>query len=347
MSETKIEWADYTFNPWIGCTKVSEGCANCYAERDFDKRRGYAKWGSAGTRVKTSEANWNKPRAWNRKAEKEGVRYRVFCASLSDVFEDWQHATRNHNGNLIFKKRNEIGEYVSSQSEFPSPPLSHVSLNDLRRDLFELIDETPFLDWLLVTKRPENILKMWPDNMIPMGPIESRRVWAGEGSQNHRHNVWLVASVENQEQADKRIPELLKCRDLSPVLGLSCEPLLGPVDLTDYITGATVRSDNGYPLTIDWVIAGGESGPNARPMHPDWIRSLCGQCDVAEVPFFFKQWGEWCRGNQANDALVDRIDRWDGPTMQECWDYDYRFGKQWTGRELDGVEWSDFPEVQS
>ncbi len=330
MAETKIEWADYTFNPWVGCSKVSDGCANCYAERDYDKRRGYAKWGPSGTRVKTSEANWNNPRAWNRKAEKEGVRFRVFCASLADLFENWQHAVRNHNGNLIFKKRNAIGEYVTSQSIFPSPPLSHVSQDDLRRDLFELIDETPHLDWLLVTKRPENIIRMWPSCINYRSPIEQ------DIHLHYRHNVWLITSVENQEQADKRIPELLKCRELSPVLGLSCEPLLGSVDLADYTTGATVRSDNGYPLTIDWVIAGGESGPNARPMYPDWAKSLCGQCYAADVPFFFKQWGDWYMYRYA--SIEWSTDNPSAAMIKES--------KKKAGRLLAGAEWSEFPEVQ-
>lgn len=269
---SKIEWTDHTFNPWMGCTKVSPACANCYAERDFDHRYGKVKWGNAGTRVLTSDANWKKPLQWNRDAEKSGNRQRVFCASLADVFEDWQGPMLDSKGNAV-----------------------DASMNFLLHQLFWLIDGTPHLDWLLLTKRPENILRLWPD-------------------QTRRENVWLGTSVENQEYADKRIRELLKCRDLSPVLFLSCEPVVGQINLPGDVAcpycedgipdpetgvvecstcdGSGVRNDQ-LEFGFDWVITGGESGPNARPADPDWFRSLRDQCKTAGVPFHFKQWGEF------------------------------------------------------
>lgn len=148
--DTKIEWADHTFNPWMGCTKVSEACKFCYAEK-YVERWKMAKWGDAGTRSRTNAQNWKKPLLWNKLALKEGVRRRVFCASLADVFED--HAQ---------------------------------ILPVWREDLFNLIKATPQLDWLLLTKRPENFERFLPED------------W-GTGYDN----VWLGCSVENQKRADE------------------------------------------------------------------------------------------------------------------------------------------------
>jgi len=223
VENSKIEWCDHTFNPWTGCQKVSPACDNCYAE-GWAKRTGQAGlWN--GERRRTSVAYWREPAKWNRDAERDGVRRKVFCASLADVFDN---------------------------KAMPS----------WRADLFDLIFATPHLDWLLLTKRPQNIRDFFPS--YPRG-----KIWP---------NIWLGTTVENQVEADRRIPHLL----LPPAAKrfLSCEPLLGPVDLIPLIE------------SIDWVIAGGESGPNARPMHPDWARSLRNQCQAAGVPFFFKQWGE-------------------------------------------------------
>lgn len=242
---SKIEWTDHTFNPWMGCTKVSPACANCYAERDFDHRYGKVKWGPTGTRVLTSDANWKKPVQWNKDAESSGVRPRVFCASLADVFEDWQ-------GPIVDSKGNATGS----------------SMDDVREHLFRLIDATPNLDWLLLTKRPGNIVRMWfdPDSLNGFP---------------YRPNVWLGASVESAEYLH-RIDSLKCCGSMAAVLFLSCEPVVGPMPtLGEHIDG------------IDWVITGGESGPSARPADPDWFRSIRDQCAAHEVPFHFKQWGEF------------------------------------------------------
>jgi protein gp37 len=208
MGKTTIEWTasvnpdgtttpGYTFNPWIGCAKVSPGCANCYAETLMDKRMGRVQWGVNGTRVHTSDSNWKKPYQWNRKAQEEGVRKRIFCASLADVFED----------------RPELVPW--------------------RADLFAMIDATPNLDWLLLTKRPENIKRLWP-----FGWYEDK------GGPFTWPNVWIGTSVENQEQADKRIPHLLSIP--ASVRFLSMEPLLGPVDLSPYLGYNTQQGETGY-----------------------------------------------------------------------------------------------------
>ena len=331
---TKIEWAHHTFNPWLGCTKVSPACKNCYAERDFDHRLGQVQWGPNGTRVLTSNDNWAKPLKWSRDVQKQfevaqaqwvadccvgtksypepelhQFRKRVFCASLADVFEDWQ-------GPIV----DSIGGEV--RIEGPDGPGRLITMHDVRTRLFALIDATPNLDWLLLTKRPENIRKMWPAVGFPDAGVPGTL-----GRQLHLSNVWLGTSVENQEYADKRIPELLKCRDLSPVLFLSCEPLLGRVNFR-WAKWDSWNDANGKPRLrvdeldglrmLDWVIAGGESGPEARPSDPDWFRSLRDQCQTAGVPFLFKQWGEF-------DENLQRV------------------GKVRAGRSLDGVIHDGFP----
>jgi protein gp37 len=350
MAETTIEWADFTFNPWMGCVKVSAECANCYAERDFDHRYQKVKWGgfaSGGTRKITSDENWKKPRKWNATAGLTGVRPRVFCASLADVFEDWQGPILNNKGEQLFLfpcGTIDIGPDDADCGETDCHPLT---MDDVRIRLFRLIDSTPNLDWLLLTKRPENILRMWPA-YFPGGYIAEAGSMNQEGP---RPNVWLGTSVGNQESANKRIPELLKCRELSPVLFLSCEPLLGPVRLN--------FTDMGDVDDVDWVIAGGESGPNARPSHPDWFRSLRDQCSYAGVPFLFKQWGEWAPRSQGFTAsgnpewgCMDRDGTWNlQATPWNGRDDDgsgeaslIRVGVKAAGRKLDGVFHDGFPE---
>jgi protein gp37 len=258
---SKIEWTDHTFNPWEGCTKVSEGCKHCYAEA-LSKRFNRTQWGPTAQRRRTSDSNWRQPLAWNKKAEKEGRRYRVFCASMADVFE-W-----------------------------------NPQVEEWRFDLFMMIDQTPHLDWLLLTKRPEHIMYVLRSEF---------------NSASFPSNVWLGTSVENQEAADKRIPELLNAP--AAVRFLSCEPLLGPLDLSLYLVPRFAADDprhKPWRNGIDWVIVGGESGPHARPMHPDWVSSIRDQCRSFGVPFLFKQWGG--RNKKA------------------------------TGRDLDGRTWDEIPQ---
>lgn len=329
---SKIEWTTHTFNPWMGCTKVSPACQHCYAERDMDKRLGKVAWGPNGTRVKTTPAYWDKPLKWNRDAGKTpGVRPRVFCASLADVFEDWQGPIVDHNGK----------ELTNATIETAGPNAKPLTMDDLRRDLFELIDATPNLDWLLLTKRPENIQRMVPEAAFR---ADDSKYWS-----RYRANVWLGVSVENQEQADKRIPLLTGCSDLSSTLFLSCEPLLGAVSSFDINDPewTTEQFEKSYEVEINWVIAGGESGPNARPSHPDWFRSLRDQCEAAGVPFLFKQWGEWGCG------LKTVSDHERGARQFETGKYhDFgdaymalKVGKKSAGRLLDGVEHNGFPRV--
>jgi protein gp37 len=306
---SNIEWTDHTFNPWIGCTKVSPGCDHCYAEtwdaRGLQQRE--TRWGPHAVRTRTSADNWRKPLAWNKAAKAAGKRALVFCASLADVFD-------NH----------------------PSIKL------EWRDDLWKLIEATPHLDWLLLTKRPQNVPRFVP------GWMEAHS-WP--------LNVWLGTTAENQAEADRRTAHL--ARIPAQVRFLSCEPLLGRI--TPNLDG------------IHWVIVGGESGPGARPMHPDWARFLRDQCQAADVAFFFKQWGEWAPVTIGQDPDYGDI----GPAYpmryctsdwsarhgeKEClfWQGDdlvhwphietfpaigvRRIGKKAAGRLLDGRTWDQFPD---
>lgn len=240
MAETtKIAWCDHTFSPWHGCQKVSPGCANCYAE-PLAARYGRDVWGPSRPRHLVAQSTWMTPYSWDRRARADGVRRRVFCGSMCDVFED------------------------------------RVELIGARCRLLELIKHTPNLDWLLLTKRPENVRKFCHES--PWSWVETPPP-----------NVWLGVSVEDQQRADERIPLLLQTP--AAVRFLSCEPLLGPVNLEPWLTYSD--SLHGEPWgqrdAIHWVIVGGESGPKHRPMDPDWLALLLTQCHDAGVPVWVKQ----------------------------------------------------------
>lgn len=327
---SKIEWTDHTFNPWMGCTKVSPACTYCYAERDMDHRYGKVAWGNKGTRVVTSDANWKKPDKWNRDAMYREIdhedesslgkdlgeyqRPRVFCASLADVFEDWDGPMTNSKGEQLFWSHSRhphesafhwIGEPEAAGGESP------VTMSDVRLRLFALIDATQNLDWLLLTKRPENIKKMWPTEDDGSGGKLAEAIFGGNGRLvRRRDNVWLGTSVESSDYL-YRIDTLKSCGDLASNLFISAEPVVGPMPtLGEHIDG------------IDWVIAGGESGPNARPADPEWYRSIRDQCLSLGIPFHFKQWGEFNEhqvrvGKKAAGRVLDGITH-DGVPVSAC-----------------------------
>lgn len=260
---TNISWCDATFNPWIGCVKVSPGCKFCYAETLVTNRMRLNVWGPPKTteRKRTSESTWKQPLAWNRKAQREGKRAKVFCASLADVFED------------------------------------HPQVAPWREELFALIEQTPHLDWQLLTKRPENLRKFLPQK------------WLAEP----RPNVWLGTTVEDRARAVARVTHLLATP--AAVHFLSMEPLLEDVDLTDIVDYEDECGTCREPVRFDalraslwcacciegrepsalakvsWVIVGGESGPGARPFNIDWARLTVARCADAEVACFVKQMG--------------------------------------------------------
>lgn len=244
---TGIEWCDHTFNIVWGCTKVSPGCANCYADA-VAERFGFSVWGPKAPRRTLGFSYWHQPVRWNRAAAQAGERRRVFCSSMADVFED------------------------------------HPTIAAERAKLWPLIRATPHLDWLLLTKRPENIRRALPAD------------W-GDGYQN----VWLGTSVESAEY-QHRIERLLS---VPAVLHfLSCEPLLGPLSATWPRQG---RSYAGGRTRIRWVIAGGESGPRARPCNPDWLRALRDDCATSGIPFLLKQLGGHPDKRDHEAAVLDGV----------------------------------------
>lgn len=289
MGVTTIEWCDYTFNHVLGCSEVPghPGCAHCYARTDMQDRRRRVKWGPHGTRSRTSEAYWKKPLKWNREAEYAGKRRRVFCASLADVFEDWQGDILDSNNNAIFIDSN---NQIIPDREGLLDNDRRMTMNDCRRDLFELIDQTQYLNWLLLTKRPENVVTMWPvSKWFP--------------------NVWIGASVSNQKTADEIIPKLFECRRVDPrVIFLSVEPLLGPIDLSHFLY------EQYLDMPARWVIVGGESGPKARACKTEWIRSIINECRAAEIPCFTKQMGS--NIIDRNDSISDWPDNTDTSDLE-------------------------------
>lgn len=315
---TKIEWADHTANPW----RIKD--ETIYPNVLFRDRC----------------------KSWNRKAKKAGKVHTVAIEDC-DFFDDHQTAE-------VYR------------------------LAD-----FQTIDECPNLLFLLLTKRPGNVPKMWPPTSRPPQALIDEVYEGRDGGKfaRHRPNVALVASISDQQSADELIPDLLKCRGLVKCLGVSAEPLVGPVDFRKnlqyenerwfcskcgwrgmppdccwresvgcYICpkcpGFVYMGSTEFPC-LDFAIIGGESGPHARPMHPDWARSIRDQCVAAKVPFFFKQWGEWCPIDEATLGLVGNheMDLWPGevgdprtlPTLM------LQVGKKAAGRLLDGKEWNQLP----
>lgn len=278
--DSKIEWTHHTFNPWWGCERVSPACKHCYAET-WAHRLGMDLWSKNAPRRLLSDSYWRQPLAWDRDARNSKRRDRVFSASMADVFE------------------------------------KRADLDEPRQRLWDLIAQTPNLDWLLLTKRPQHVR-----DMVPWGTSWPR-------------NVWLGTTVETQRWAEKRLPHLVA--HPASVLFLSCEPLLGPLNLTPWL------SPREGARGIDWIIAGGESGHFARPMNPVWLQSLRDQCANSEIAFHFKQWGNWspCKGQQMERREV-RLLRMAGGEAVEM----VNLGKKAAGRKIDGREWNGLPVVE-
>lgn len=263
---TGISWCDRTCNLWIGCTKVSPGCKLCYAERDNERYHWTDRWGPEGTRHRTKMlpklAIWNRERwfecqdcGWRGDNTADGLcprclhdgleptRQRVFINSLSDLFEDRP-------------------ELVPWRDEF-----------------WKAVDACPNLDFLVLTKRPENLDRLIPGNWIFGLPP----------------NIWWGISAENQEEFDARIPVLESWMRLrqAGVMWVSAEPLLGPIDMEAWLTEDDIGDEDApmWSWPISWVVVGGESGPGCRPMDLTWARVLRNQCQEAEVAFYMKQLG--------------------------------------------------------
>lgn len=333
---TKIEWTDETWNPISGCTKVSEGCDHCYIERTPPFRMEGRKFlplvgpeVGKTTGVQLHPERLDRPLTWRKPR-------RVFVNSLSDLF----HA-------------DVPDEYIARVFAVMALASQHT---------FQILTKRP--------GRMRSLLSSPGFRNLVEDAIRGRvaasapaRVWYDEWP---LPNVWLGVSVENQKWADVRIPLLLNTP--AAVRFLSCEPLLGEVYLTNDLLWALQPCPSGCGCTlpthpdqhdcfcdgpccmdpdwdrkpdIDWVIVGGESGPGARPMHPDWARSLRDQCTESGIPFHFKQWGEWAPVDQSPEDTVipGRIRYHEWPVGPDS----LRLGKHGAGRELDGRTWDEYP----
>ncbi|WP_103110723.1 phage Gp37/Gp68 family protein [Brevibacillus reuszeri] len=333
---TAIEWTDTVWNPVTGCSKVSEGCRNCYAFALHDMRHKAFQDGKKLPQQYAKPFNeiqlfpdrllqplkWRKPR-------------RVFVNSMSDLFHE-------------------------------SVPFEYID------EVFEMMAESQRHTFQILTKRPQRMLD-WFNTVRKRRPIPGHGVSTGNspfctgahckwhdadvgycGSPWPLPNVWIGTSVENQKAAEERIPLLLQVP--AEVRFLSCEPLLGYVDLE--FTAQFEHPDNeGYGVEaikgIDWIIAGGESGINARPMHENWIESLRDQCQEYGVPFFFKQWGEFAPHGVEDDEDPEYWVADNGiaglvhcsiPSDPRGMIYMNRVGKKRAGRMIDGQEWNQFPD---
>lgn len=314
-NNSSIEWTETTWNPLAGCTRASAGCDNCYAAKMSLRLEAMA------------EADISAGRDPGGKRKYIGI------------------ATKNGKGVPAFNGRINLDEdELQRPYSWKKPRLVFVnSMSDLfHKDVpdrfilsaFDVMRDNPQHTFQVLTKRPDRMadfgqrLPFWPEN------------------------VWAMTSVENQEAADERIPHLLRVP--AAVRGLSCEPLLGPVDITDQPYWDWRYTHSFYPpgfvrRPIDWVIVGGESGPNARPMHPGWARSLRDQCRAAGVKFFFKQWGEWVPSSHIKPGMKQNHMAWpwaDGNITDLHGDMTMVFnvGKKAAGRLLDGREWNEWPK---
>lgn len=275
--DTKISWTDSTWNPWRGCTKVSPGCAHCYAERQSHRNPGVMGiWGERGTRVLASEATRSEPWTWDRAAARTGEPWYVFVASLADIFEDWRGQLHDSKGRLLwFDPRDPKETPLACRDRAgmlpgnPHPDFRPYTLAQARNLMWRTVAACPHLVWLMLTKRPENWSRFWPTVPDPQG---------GQRWQ-HFPNLALGISAEDQTHYEARWPHLaevpVRCR------WVSYEPALGPIDF----------HMNTHPAP-DWVVVGGESGPRARPFDLTWAQETVWQCKAAGRPVWVKQMGD-------------------------------------------------------
>lgn len=328
---SKIEWTDRTWNPVRGCSLVSAGCKNCYAMKQAHRFSGQGQPYMGLTKMTSHGPVWTGTVALVEPALNEPAHWkkpaRVFVNSMSDLFHD------------------------NVTDDFIAQVWKRMAWN--QRHTFQVLTKRParMLDWLS---------QHGTDSVFFGEEAEYQ-----ESLESHGwpvRNVWLGVSVEDQETARERIPILLHTP--AAVRWLSCEPLLGPIDLSPWLELGGLDTDRGLSNPgIDWVVCGGESGPGARPMHPEWARSLRDQCKAAGVPFFFKQWGDWGDGDSIESTGLakhgwwedDRLDggatrhEWPGPTIngiEICSQRPtvYHVGKKAAGRFLDGITHDAYPQ---
>lgn len=363
-ANSKIEWTTHTFNPWRGCTRDSEACRFCYAEtmsvRNHDV---FGKWGPSGSRVIAAESYWRGPVLWNKRAAAERQAWERAAGGARSEFDQVEPYSRPR----VFCAS--LADWLEHPKTMPASAVAGVMAARVR--LFRLIKDTPELDWLLLTKRPQHFITIIRATLDAF-PADLKRRESYNWLSDWLHeravpaNVWVGATVEDQANADRRIPALLQIP--ARLRFLSMEPLLGPVDLRRPIEAGRVQCLERLGLRpgiaaavectfgdldgIHWAIVGGESGRDEgiRPTHPEWVRGIRDQCIAARVPFFFKQWGEHLPNDQMSrdEALVARDTGKNWTTLDDGISLGtYRVGKKNAGRELDGREWNEFPEVKA
>lgn len=309
---TKIEWADMTINPVVGCSHCSPGCDNCYAERFAARLARNPKTAEKYKGVVDENGKWT--------------------GTVNLHMDGCLHAA------TVTRKPKRF--FIGSMTD-----IFHENIPDEEiRSLFLSMTIVPndFSTYMVLTKRPHRARAVLEDMLISCPEL---------------HRVWLGVTVCNQAEANEKIPVLLQTP--AAVRFVSVEPMLEAVDLRGNLCHWTCPDGSGswfspvpgkvHHRLLDWVICGGETGPGARPMHPDWVRGLRDQCQGARVPFFFKSWGEWVTENQSPEDIVlpghSTIPHgWKGRKYEESV---YRVGKRRAGRLLDGRTWDKFPEVRS
>lgn len=337
--KSRIEWTDASWNPVTGCSKVSQGCKHCYAERDWTRLQHLPAFaGRRFTDVAVHPDRLDQPLRWARPR-------RIFVNSMSDLFHE-----------------SVPEDFIDSVWAVMALAPQHV---------YQILTKRPtrMRDYLNAPDRYQRVLRA-AERLRRMRPKLGNIGISHPAATAFWPHVWLGVSIEDQATADERIPPLLATP--AAVRWLSMEPLLGPVDIDHAMYGQSgVRrgiscfgfTDGfGYEVGLHWVVVGGESGPQARPIHPDWVRSLRDQCQAANVPFYFKQWGEWLPGHQyeAEHVRQDpdpeqsrfRCLDWNGERFIEVdgsgkddigHDAVYRVGKRLAGRVLDGRTWEEYP----
>lgn len=299
---SKIAWTTHTFNHIRGCAEVSPGCDNCYARvMALRNPAVLGKWGteaSGGVRILAADEMWRQPFNWDKYSRQRVSPDRVFCASLSDWAEQWQGPIFTHLGQRVYVYENEPADRMywttntdlASLTDDANNRARWATQEDVVERLFRTIDETQYLDWLLLTKRPQRIRSSWFGGLRKLSGITVE--------QPNRKNVWLGTTIEENRFAEARLKHLIAAADLAHLLFLSVEPMLGRIDLQQAIANVDGKD------RIGWVICGAEQGPCNRPLRPmslHWARELRDQCKAEGVPFFMKQL-------QVGDKITDDID---------------------------------------
>lgn len=309
MENSKIEWTKNTLQFWWGCDEVdgNPACDNCYA-RAWAERFGWDIWGHDKPRRPVGSA-WKNVGKWQRKAAKAGRIDLVFTSSMSDIFEKSMP--------------------LITPTQVSGTPIIAETTGALRDEFFGRISKGhyPNLVFQFLTKRPPNIMRMVP------------KAW----HENWPRNVWVGTSAGDQENVDRLVPHLLMVP--APVRFLSAEPLTERIDISAYLIPHFAADDpRHYPRRdgLEQVIVGGESGGNARPMHPDWVRDLRDQCQDYGTAFFFKQWGEWAPNCLCGRPKPCRTTPRTGGKMGVM----FRCGKKHAGRTLDARTWDEIPQLE-